>query len=98
MHSSEVKVTNDFARTGLNIIRMLKLFAWETYMLKVIAQHRLSELQKMKKKRLLETLMNSLNMCLPLIAKVMTFSIYVSQKSNYVRLKILTTYNYRLYL
>ena len=71
---------------------MLKLFAWETYMLKVIAQHRLSELQKMKKKRLLETLMNALNMCLPLIAKVTTFSVYVRQKINHEHLKFLTIY------
>ena len=71
---------------------MLKLFAWETYMLKVIAQHRLSELQKMKKKRLLETLMNALNMCLPLIAKVTTFSVYVRQKIDHEHLKFLTIY------
>ena len=71
---------------------MLKLFAWETYMLKVIAQYRLSELQKMKKKRLLETLMNALNMCLPLIAKVTTFSIYVRQKIDHKHSERLTKY------
>ena len=71
---------------------MLKLFAWETYMLKVIAQYRLNELQKMKKKRLLETLMNALNMCLPLIAKVTTFSVYVRQKIDHEHLKFLTIY------
>ena len=71
---------------------MLKLFAWETYMLKVTAQSRLNELQKMKKKRLLETLMNALNMCLPLIAKVTTFSVYVRQKIDHEHLKFLTIY------
>lgn len=62
---------------GMDVIRMLKLFAWEAYMLAEIAQHRLEELKHLRKGKLLEVVMNSVNASLPLIAKVMTFTIYV---------------------
>lgn len=61
----------------MDVIRMLKLFAWEAYMLAEIAQRRLEELKHLRKGKLLELVMNSVNASLPLIAKVMTFTLYV---------------------
>lgn len=63
--------------TGLNVLRMLKLFAWEAYMLKELAQRRLEELKQMRKGMLAEIVMSAVTTSLPLIAKVTTFSIYV---------------------
>lgn len=62
---------------GLNIIRMLKMFAWEKYMLEELAQRRSDELKTMRKGRLLEIAMNGTNAILPIIAKLTTYSVYV---------------------
>lgn len=62
---------------GLNVLRMLKLFAWEAYMLKELAQRRLEELKQMRKGMLAEIVMSAVTTSLPLIAKVTTFSMYV---------------------
>ena len=64
---------------GLGVLRMIKLFAWEAYMLKFLAQRRLEELKQMRKTWIIESIMNAVNTSLPLIAKVATFSFYVSQ-------------------
>lgn len=61
----------------MNILRMLKIFAWEAYMLKELAQRRIDELKQMRKGRLLEIAMNGINTILPLMAKITTYSVYV---------------------
>lgn len=47
-------------------------------MLKELAQRRIDELKQMRKGRLLEIAMNGTNSVLPLIAKITTYSVYVS--------------------
>lgn len=56
---------------------MLKLFAWEAYMLKELAHRRLNELKQERKGRMLELLFGEINVTLPLITKVTTYGIYV---------------------
>lgn len=56
---------------------MLKLFSWEKYMLEELAQRRSDELKQMQEGRLLDLLFSGINIMLPLITKVTTFSIYV---------------------
>lgn len=56
---------------------MLKLFSWEKYILEELAQRRSDELKQMQIGRLLDLLFSGINIMLPLITKVTTFSIYV---------------------
>lgn len=58
-------------------------------MLKELAQRRIDELKQMRKGRLLEIAMNGTNSVLPLIAKITTYSVYVS-------LRILNPMNVKL--
>ena len=56
---------------------MIKLFAWEPHVLQDIYQKREDELVQVKKGRILDVAINSLNSLLPLCAKLATISVYV---------------------
>ena len=57
---------------------MIKLFAWEPHVLREVAEKREEELKQVKKGRILSIAMFSVNMTLPLLAKIFTFATYVS--------------------
>ena len=61
----------------LNVLRMIKLFAWEPYVLKELHERRVEELKMIRKGRILDLAMNMLNTQLPLVAKMTTLAIYV---------------------
>lgn len=63
--------------TALNVLRMIKLFAWEPYMLRRLSNHREDELRKIRTNKILDATMDNLNMLLPAIAKITTFATYV---------------------
>lgn len=62
---------------ALNVLRMIKLFAWEPYMLRRLSNHREDELRKIRTNKILDATMDNLNMLLPAIAKITTFATYV---------------------
>lgn len=62
---------------ALNVLRMIKLFAWEPYMLRRLSKHREDELRKIRTNNILDATMDNLNMLLPAIAKITTFATYV---------------------
>ena len=57
---------------------MIKLFAWESYVLHRLSQYREVELQQIKINKILDATMDNLNQLLPAIAKLTTFAVYVS--------------------
>ena len=56
---------------------MIKLFGWEPFMLKQLAESRDKELSKLGRFRLLNTAMNSTNEMLPLLSKLVVIALYV---------------------
>ena len=62
----------------MGIIRTIKLFAWEPYILKQMYQRRDEELKKIWLTRTLEISMNFASAMLPVFAKVVVIAIYVS--------------------
>ncbi|KDQ18018.1 hypothetical protein BOTBODRAFT_155037 [Botryobasidium botryosum FD-172 SS1] len=60
----------------LNVMRMIKLFAWERKIYKQMAEMRDQELVWVKRKKMLMLLNNILTFCLPLLAMVVTFATY----------------------
>lgn len=62
----------------MNILRMIKLFAWEPFVLKQISERREEELRKIRNVRFLEVTMDSVIALLPLISKLSTLAAYVS--------------------
>ncbi|KAI5122628.1 hypothetical protein M0805_008717 [Coniferiporia weirii] len=61
---------------SLGVLRMIKLFAWESYILKQLTQKRDEELSKMKRFRLFESGLNITNQLLPFLSKLIALSIY----------------------
>ncbi|OCB86631.1 P-loop containing nucleoside triphosphate hydrolase protein [Sanghuangporus baumii] len=61
---------------ALGILRMIKLFGWEPYMLRQLAQNRDKELAKLGRFRLLNTVMNAVNEMLPLLSKLVVIALY----------------------
>ena len=61
----------------LNVLRMIKLFAWESRVMDDLMQRRADELKVSRKQRLIETLLSAFTSCLPLVSKLATFSVYV---------------------
>lgn len=59
-------------------MRMIKLFAWEPHVLSELARKREDELKQVMTGRLLYVALFSINMMLPLLAKISTFATYVS--------------------
>jgi hypothetical protein len=64
--------------SALNILRMVKLFAWEARMLQKLKQKREEELAKMRRGRILEVCMFALNDVIPAISSLGTLTVYVS--------------------
>lgn len=64
--------------TALGVIRMIKLFGWEPYMLTQLARSRDEELKKLRQFRMLDITMNASNHLSPIFAKVTVIAIYVS--------------------
>ena len=64
--------------SALSVLRMIKLFSWEPFMLKRITVLRKEELKALRNNRLLNTAIRIVNDMLPLIAKLTTFTCYVS--------------------
>lgn len=60
---------------------MVKLFAWESRAMEDIESRRAEELRKLQKQRLIEVVMRAVGSCMPLIAKLATFSVYVSSQT-----------------
>ncbi|KAI5122640.1 hypothetical protein M0805_008724 [Coniferiporia weirii] len=61
---------------SLGVLRMIKLFAWESYILKQLTQKRDEELSKMKRFRLFQSGLNITNQLLPFLSKLVALSIY----------------------
>ncbi|KAI5122641.1 hypothetical protein M0805_008725 [Coniferiporia weirii] len=61
---------------SLGVLRMIKLFAWEPFILKQLAHNRNEELSRMLHFRLLEAGMDTANQILPLLSKLVVLSIY----------------------
>ncbi|KAI5122638.1 hypothetical protein M0805_008723 [Coniferiporia weirii] len=61
---------------SMGVLRMIKLFAWEPFILKRLAQKREEELSKMRHFRLLDESMDLMNQMLPLFSKLIVLSIY----------------------
>lgn len=66
------------SEAALGVLRMIKLFAWETYAKKQIYDLRETELKQIRLGQLLNVIMSKINSTLPLIAEFTVFSIYVS--------------------
>ncbi|KAF8592008.1 P-loop containing nucleoside triphosphate hydrolase protein [Ramaria rubella] len=60
----------------LSVIRMIKLFGWETKVNEQIAEKREVELGLLKKRRLLDLLNSNLNYFFPLLTMLVTFACY----------------------
>ncbi|KAJ3551685.1 hypothetical protein NM688_g4563 [Phlebia brevispora] len=61
---------------SMNVIRMIKYFAWEPRTLDKIADKRNDELQYLKKFKLLELTNNAVNFSIPLLTMILTFMTY----------------------
>ncbi|KAH8113755.1 P-loop containing nucleoside triphosphate hydrolase protein [Phellopilus nigrolimitatus] len=61
---------------SLGILRMIKLFSWESYILKQLARSRDKELSKIRRFKFFEVAMNSTNQIIPLFAKLTVLSLY----------------------
>lgn len=64
--------------TVLNVLRMIKLFAWESYMIKKLTNRREEELVYVRKGKILNAAVKGVNDSIPLIGKVTTYAIFVS--------------------
>ncbi len=62
---------------ALGVLRMIKLFAWEPYVMNDITQRRDEELQVLEKQKILEIFLRVFAATMPMIAKVATFAFYV---------------------
>lgn len=62
----------------LNVLRMIKLFAWEPRMLEKLIQKRDEELKKMRLMRFLEIALFSMNDLIPMASSIGTLGVYVS--------------------
>ncbi|EJC98299.1 P-loop containing nucleoside triphosphate hydrolase protein [Fomitiporia mediterranea MF3/22] len=65
-----------YVTEAMGILRMIKLFGWESYMLKQLSHRREEELSKIMMVRVLEALMNVTSSMLPLLSKLVVISIY----------------------
>ncbi|KAH8108771.1 hypothetical protein DFH11DRAFT_1057276 [Phellopilus nigrolimitatus] len=61
---------------SLGVLRMIKLFSWESYMLKQLARTRGQELSKIRRFKVLDAVLNCANQMLPLLAKLTVLSLY----------------------
>lgn len=64
--------------SDIGILRMIKLFAWESHILENVEKCRDEELKELKKTRLLEAVLSLSNTIIPIISKVVVITIYVS--------------------
>lgn len=77
--------------SGLGVIRMVKLFGWEPYMLEQLAQRRDGELAELRRFRVLSTIMDIVNAGLPLLSKITVISLYVRLR---VVIRCISAYTY----
>ena len=63
---------------ALSILRMIKLFAWEPFMINRLTELRENELAQYRKGKFLDMAMYVATDMLPLMGKIMTFTCYVS--------------------
>ena len=63
---------------------MVKLFAWEPFILKKLSDAREVELIKLRNTRLLDIANSLVSEFLPLVVKIIVFAIYVSFRSHSV--------------
>lgn len=56
---------------------MIKIFGWEPYMLKQLAENRDQELWRLRRFRLLAAAMNIANATAPLLSKLLVIALYV---------------------
>ncbi|KLO18945.1 P-loop containing nucleoside triphosphate hydrolase protein [Schizopora paradoxa] len=61
---------------SLGVLRMIKLFAWESRVMDDLFQRRADELKISLKQRLIEVLLRQFASLMPLLAKLATFSVY----------------------
>ena len=66
----------------LRVLRMIKLFAWESKMLEQIAEKRKRELKLVMKNKLLQLVMFNIGGLLPTIGMVASLMTYVSIDSH----------------
>ncbi|KAI0691343.1 hypothetical protein BC835DRAFT_1360883 [Cytidiella melzeri] len=60
----------------MNVIRMIKLFAWERKMHDRLAEKREEELQYLKKTKFLQLAYKNINFAIPLVTMIVTFATY----------------------
>ncbi|KLO18951.1 P-loop containing nucleoside triphosphate hydrolase protein [Schizopora paradoxa] len=61
---------------SLGVLRMIKLFAWEPYILDDITQRRDDELRVLRKQKIIEIFLRVFASCMPMLAKVATIGVY----------------------
>lgn len=61
---------------AMGVLRLIKLFGWEPYMLTLLERRRDEELVKLRRYRLIEAAMSTINAMFPLISKVTVIGIY----------------------
>lgn len=69
--------TDTFA--DINVMRMIKLFAWEPRIESQIASRRETELKLIRKGRFLDIMVSIVQKLLPLSTMIVTYAAYVSQ-------------------
>ena len=84
-HRSDI----DQLRTALGVIRMIKLFAWEAFTVKKVNEKRDAELRQVWKGKRLNVLLGCTNEAVPLVGKVTTFAVYVSNSPKQLRAEVL---------
>ncbi|KAH9911186.1 P-loop containing nucleoside triphosphate hydrolase protein [Fomitopsis serialis] len=62
--------------TVISVIRMIKLFGWESRVSQQIAEKRHDELEAVKKSRMWELANSNVNLVIPLLTMIVTFSTY----------------------
>lgn len=62
---------------GLGVLRMVKLFAWEPFVIKKLTTAREAEVKKLRYSRMLEALNSCVSELIPLVTKTVVFAIYV---------------------
>lgn len=73
---SDLVLSNSHTK-ALGVLRMIKLFAWESRIINDLLQRRADELKVSQRQRLVEVLLRQFSSCMPMVAKLATFSVYV---------------------
>ncbi|KAJ7293178.1 hypothetical protein C8J57DRAFT_1703993 [Mycena rebaudengoi] len=65
----------------LNVLRMIKMFGWESQMQERVADKREEELNWLWKRQMLDLLNGTLNFCIPLVTMIATYGPFIPDKT-----------------